>query len=167
MKEDFDKIIDDYLRICKEKALWQEEYCIYEMYPGNFAWYKQVAEIARSLNIKTIYDVGANIGVQRYFFERYNIKYVPIDMEKMENINGSLDGLIYQKYPFKINNNEKDMLVSGLCIGFLIKDEVVLPYLKDFKYIVNSVEINGLEDQYNLEIFRDDSHESLCLYSKI
>lgn len=162
----FAKKVEDYYAAANTLGLEEWSYCLTEMAEGSFEWYQAVAKACKHEGVKRVFDIGANIGVQRYFFESLGIEYVPVDEYEMANINGSLDGLINKKYPFEIHAKEDDALISHLCIGYLVNFCDCYKKLFKFNHLFFNKEMADETKKYKKIVMNHQYYGTIYYYKK-
>lgn len=157
----------NYVKECKKKCLDMENYCLMEMYEAKtFEWYSLVSNYAKNNGNTRVFDIGACLGIQGFFFRENDIDYIPVDNYADANINGFLDNLIIKSYPFKIDTCSQDMLISHLCLGYLIKEDDALEYLKDFRHIITDYKLKTAEKYFDVQKMENKIGFSMYHYAR-
>lgn len=98
---------------------------------GEDADYELLASITKALGYKKVMDIGACLGLQELYFEALGIKYEGIEISAKTEF--CSDAVHYStKYPCSVKNEGDVLMISNLCIGFLIDLLDCLPAMKDF-----------------------------------
>lgn len=91
-------------------------------------WYKAILKKVKKYNPKRVIDIGSSVNMFGYLFENEGIEYIGIDEDMM-----TMKPIITEKIKF-INSNyydvkeqfKNDIIISCLCVGYLIPFEDVL-----------------------------------------
>lgn len=94
--------------------------------------YETIAAIVKKLEVNKVIDIGACTGVQEMYFHALGIDYKGIEiMDRMEVYSKNVQ--YKTAYPCSLENEEKSLLISNLCVGYLIDWLDCLPFIsKDF-----------------------------------
>lgn len=90
-------------------------------------WYKAILKKVKKYNPKRVIDIGSNVNMFGYLFENEGIEYIGIDEDM------TMKPIVTEKIKF-INSNyydvkeqfKNDVIISCLCVGYLIPFEDVL-----------------------------------------
>lgn len=91
-------------------------------------WYKAILKKVKKYNPKRVIDIGSSVNMFGYLFENEGIEYIGIDEDMM-----TMKPIVTEKIKF-INSNyydvkeqfKNDVIISCLCVGYLIPFEDVL-----------------------------------------
>lgn len=90
-------------------------------------WYKAILKKVKKYNPKRVIDIGSSVNMFGYLFENEGIEYIGIDEDMI------MKPIVTEKIKF-INSNyydvkeqfKNDVIISCLCVGYLIPFEDVL-----------------------------------------
>lgn len=92
--------------------------------------YELLASITKELGYKKVMDIGACLGVQKLYFDALGIQYEGIELSSKTEF--CSDAVHYStKYPCTLKNNGDVLMISNLCIGFLIDFLECLPHMAE------------------------------------
>lgn len=94
--------------------------------------YEALAAMAKKLGYDKVFDIGACTGVQELYFQALELDYSGIEITKKPRIYS--DSVRYEtSYPCRIKDQKDALLISNLCIGYLIDLIESLPFMaQDF-----------------------------------
>lgn len=102
-------------------------------------WYKAILKKVKKYNPKRVIDVGSNINLFGYLFANEEIEYIGIDNYKdVEPIQTDKIKFIYANYYDVREQFKNDIIISCLCVGYLIPCKDILGK----KLIVNEIKNN-------------------------
>lgn len=102
-------------------------------------WYEAILEKVKKYNPKRVIDVGSNINLFGYIFANEGIEYIGIDNYKdVEPIQTDKIKFIYANYYDVREQFKNDIIISCLCVGYLIPCKDILGK----KLIVNEIKNN-------------------------
>lgn len=139
----------DLLKIYDEINYCKEEF----IYANINDWYKNVALYVKNRGFETVIDIGACYGFQAENFINENLNYIGVECVKyMKDYQFMKDHekvtYILKKYPCEIEIPEKSVLVSNLCIGYLVNEEAFEEMNKTFQTVILNNKCKGLEKYY-------------------
>lgn len=113
-------------------------------------WYEAILEKVKKYNPKRVIDVGSNINLFGYIFANEGIEYIGIDNYKdVEPIQTDKIKFIYANYYDVREKFKNDIIISCLCVGYLIPCKDILAK----KLIVNELENNKcIAKEIDLEV---------------
>lgn len=115
----------------------------YELQEGTISleWYQAILEKVKKYNPKRVIDIGSNVNLYGYLFANEEIEYIGIDLDtsgckaiETKNIKLIKDNYYNVREQFK-----NDIIISCLCVGYLIPIEDVLAKI----LITNACEGHG------------------------
>lgn len=103
-------------------------------------WYEAILEKVKKYKPKRVIDIGSNVNMFGYLFANEGIEYIGIDEDmSLKPIEGENIKFIHADYYDVRDQFKDDIIISCLCVGYLIPVEDVLGKL----LIVNDFDING------------------------
>lgn len=117
------------LEIFKEENVGKHEY-EYMLSEGLVSkeWYEAIANAVKQKGIKRVIDIGSNMNFFGYLFAREGIEYIGIDKftNGLKPVEGENIKFIKADY-YDVREKYKDeVIISCLCVGYLIPEEDVL-----------------------------------------
>lgn len=109
------------------------------VYLTDYFDYKAIFDFCVQHNISRVYDIGGGYGFAQFIIDCFdlNIDYTLVDCATDFC---QARHAITQTYPFKINANARDALISHLCLGMiytpLSNREIFNQAITDFSYII-------------------------------
>lgn len=125
------KEVFDYLDTINDVYDMRYDNCKMESYASSDNWYKEILKEVLKLEPipKRIVDVGSNLNQFAYMFVNEGIDYIGIDlwnagrcMKPLENEHIKFIGANYEDIA---EFYKDDVLISNLCVGYVIKQEKV------------------------------------------
>ena len=120
--------LEDTLEVFKaeNEGKYEYEYMLSEGLVSK-EWYEMIAMVVKKMGIKRVIDVGSNMNFFGYLFAREGIEYIGIDnwMDELKPVEGKNIKFIETNY-YDVREEYKDeVIISCLCIGYLIPKEDV------------------------------------------
>lgn len=89
-------------------------------------WYEAILKEALQYKPKRVIDVGCSLGLFAYLFAEKGIKYVGIDEENYNRFENDKISFITANYYDIKEQFKNDVIISCLCVGYLIPIKDVL-----------------------------------------
>lgn len=90
-------------------------------------WYQAILEKVKKYNPKRVIDIGSNVNMFGYLFANEGIEYIGIDNDRtMKPIIADNISFISANYYDIREQFKNDIIISCLCVGYLIPVEDVL-----------------------------------------
>lgn len=115
--------MEEYLRK-HNKNLERLDYLIEEGYISK-EWYKAILRKVLEDKPKRVVDIGCCLGLFSYIFENAGIKYIGVDLNKYNRYESENVKYIQGDYLDLVDEFKNDVIISCLCIGYLIPFEKV------------------------------------------
>ena len=126
--------MEKYLRE-HNKKLDKLDYLIEEGYFSK-SWYEAILYMLLEDKPKRVIDVGCCLGLFSYMFENEGIEYIGIDLNKYNRYESEKVKYIQGDYLDLVDEFKDDVIISVLCIGYLIDIKDV----KAKRLIINDLE---------------------------
>lgn len=90
-------------------------------------WYEAILEKVKKYNAKRVIDIGSNANLFGYLFANEGIEYIGIDEDmSLKPIEGENIKFIHSNYYDVREEFKDDIIISCLCVGYLIPVEDVV-----------------------------------------
>lgn len=130
-------------------------YLRYELEEGTISleWYEAILEKVKKYNPKRVIDIGSNVNLYGYLFANEGIEYIGIDIDTIgcKPIETEYIKFIKANYYDIRDNYKDDVIISCLCVGYLIPEKDVKGKVlirdyseghgKDFKCLAKEVKL--------------------------
>ena len=112
-------------------------------------WYEAILKKIERYKPKRVIDIGSNANIFGYLFANKGIEYIGIDMEKtLTPITTDDIKFVHSNYYGVRENFKNDIIISCLCVGYLIPIKDVLGE----KLIINDiVDVNCIAKEIKLK----------------
>ncbi len=114
-------------------------------------WYEAILKKVEKYKPKRVIDIGSNANIFGYLFANKGIEYVGIDIDKtLTPITADDIKFIHSNYYDVRENFKNDIIISCLCVGYLIpiKDvlgkKIIINDMSNGKCIAKEIDLRGV-----------------------